>query len=205
MQLLDEIKRFLVSRADLASVILCVAAIGFSISASRTSFGQDGEEASDAKFGEKAEESLPISETEALGRARWLHEAMHGALQVMHRDFFGDGDDGAGGSLTLPSQSLEDVFKEMTRSWKVEVRWLGVNATKDVDHEPADEFERAAAKALKGGDEEYSAVEQDQFRFVGAITLHNQCLKCHVPNRTTLEERVAGLALSFPMGVPSEN
>lgn len=205
MQLLGVLKRFLVSRANPVSAILCVVAIGFSFTASRISFGQDGEESSDAKFGEKAEESLPASETEALGRASWLHETMHGALQVMHRDFFGDGDDAGGGSLSLPSQSLEDVFQEMTRSWKVEIRWLGVDATKDMDHEPADEFERAAAKALKGGDEEYSAVEQGRFRFVGAITLHNQCLKCHVPNRTTIEDRVAGLSLTFPIDVPTEN
>lgn len=204
MQLLDEMKSRLFVRTGLVSAALLVVAAGCFEAASQSAFGQEGQEVSEPKFGEKAGESLPSSESEARGRARWLHEAMHGALQVMHRDFFGDGDDGGGGSLSLPSQSLEDVFQEMARSWNVEIRWLGVNATKDVDHEPVDEFERAAAKALKEGGLEYSAVEGNRFRFVGAITLHNQCLKCHVPNRTTLEDRIAGLALSFPMSIPTE-
>lgn len=151
--------------------------------------------------GQRATESLPADEREALGRARWIHEVMHGALQVMHRDYFGDGNDGDSGFLTLPSQSLEDVFKEMARSWKVEIRWLGVNATKDVDHEPVDDFERNAAAVLSKGGEEFSAIERERFRYVGAIQLQNECLKCHVPNRRSLEDRVAGLAISFPLAV----
>lgn len=152
---------------------------------------------------EKRKASMPTSESEALGRARWMHESMHGALQVMHRDFFGDGDDGGGGSLVLPSQSLEDVFKEMARSWLVEIRWLGVNATLEEDHEPQDKFEEKAVEALKGGAEEFGEMEGDRFRFVGAITLHNQCLKCHVRNRTTMEDRIAGLAISMPVNTTS--
>jgi hypothetical protein len=31
--------------------------------------------------------SLPATIEEARGRARWMHEGFHGALQVMHRDF----------------------------------------------------------------------------------------------------------------------
>lgn len=144
-------------------------------------------------------ESRPSTKEEALGRARWMHEAMHGALQVMHRDFFGDGNDGDSGFLTLPSQSLEDVFEELARSWSVEIRWLGVNATKDIDHEPADEFEQKAADSLSKGAEEYAELEGDRFRYVGAIRLQNECLKCHVPDRRSLEDRVAGLAISMPL------
>ncbi len=138
--------------------------------------------------------NLPASPEEARGRARVLHETIHGALQVMHRDFFGDDEE-----LNLPSQSLEDVFKELARSWNIEIRWLGVNATKDVDHEPQDAFEAAAAKALAAGKPEYEGIERGRFRFVGAIRMQNECLKCHVPNRTTLEDRVAGLAISMPL------
>ena len=153
----------------------------------------------------KPSESWPASEAEAAGRARWLHETIHGALQVMHRDYFGDGDDGA---LSLPSQSLEDVFKEMARSWSVEIRWLGGNATQDEEHDPADAFEKDAVKALIEGKAEYTKREGDKFRYVGAITLHNQCLKCHVPLRKSLENRVAGLAITMPLkssaGVPAK-
>lgn len=143
-----------------------------------------------------AARSFPDSVADARGRARWLHEAMHGALQVMHRDYFGDGDDD---SIFLPSQSLDDVFAEMRRSWNVEMRWLGVNATKGVDHEPQDRFEEEAAKALLEGASEHEMVEGDRYRFVGVIHIRNECLKCHDRNRTNLDEKVAGLAISFPL------
>ncbi len=142
-----------------------------------------------------SEEDFPASEEEARGRARWMHEAIHGALQVMHRDFFGTGED----DLNLPSKSLEDVFQQLTDSWGVELRWLGVNATKDADHEPQDKFEEAAAKAIAAGKLEYYAVERGKFRYVGMVRLKNECLKCHVPNRTSLQDRFAGLALNIPM------
>ena len=75
----------------------------------------------------------------------------------------------------------------------------GVNATKGAGHEPDDDFEKAAAKALAAGKEEYEAVERGKFRFVGAIQIRNECLKCHVPNRTSLEDRVGGLAFTIPL------
>jgi hypothetical protein len=37
----------------------------------------------------------------------------------MHRDFFREDE-----KLTIPSRSLEDVFRELTRSHGVELRWL---------------------------------------------------------------------------------
>ena len=131
---------------------------------------------------EVSEEDFPANADEARGRARWMHEAIHGSLQVMHRDFFGNGED----DLSLPSQSLEDVFQQMTESWGIEMRWLGVNATKDTDHEPQDKFEKDAAKAIAAGESEFFAVERGKFRYVGMIRLQNECLKCHVPHRTTL-------------------
>lgn len=139
-----------------------------------------------------------ISTAEAQSRARLLNETIHGALQVMHRDFFGADED-----LNLPSQSLKDVFKELERQFQVRVSWLGVNATKSADHEPKDAFERQAAKALLKGEPEYSAVEDGIYRHVGAIKIQNECLKCHVPFRTTLEDRVAGLAISIPLAEPA--
>ena len=182
-----------VSLAGVCSLVLILIGSGFLTEA------QEGDAQRTEETRDGATDSLPTNKAEALGRARWLHEMTHGALQVMHRDFFGDGNDGESGFLTLPSQSLEDVFKEMARSWNVEIRWLGVTATKDVDHEPADEFEREAAAALSGGRKEFSAIEDDRFRYVGAIRLQNECLKCHVPNRKSLEDRVAGLAISIPL------
>ncbi|HRQ89399.1 MAG TPA: DUF3365 domain-containing protein [Bacteroidia bacterium] len=146
-----------------------------------------------------AKGDFPSTLEEARGRARWLHEVIHGALQVMHRDFFNEDDAG-----TLPSQSLDDVFKEMFRSHEVEIRWLGVNANRGKDHLPKDRFEEKASEALKSGSTEYEAVEGKRFRFVGMIRLQNECLKCHLPNRKTLEDRMSALAISFPMASPEQ-
>ena len=167
----------------------------FSVTYSPTALG-DGEK--DAE--RSAATNLPATEEEAKSRARWMHEIIHGSLQVIHRDFFGDGDDGRGGRKTLPSQSLEDVFKGMEEIWNVEIRWLGVDeSVKDIDHEPQDEFEEDAAFALEDGAIEYGKMEKNRYRYVGAIVLKNECLKCHVPNRTSLEDRVAGLAIYMPL------
>lgn len=144
---------------------------------------------------EAVPENLPRSIEEARGRARWVHEIIHGALQVMHRDFF----DEDAVERSLPSQSLDDVFAEMSRTYGVQIRWLGGNATKGKDHFPKDEFEEAATAALIAGEPEYEGVENGRYRFVGPIKMQNQCLKCHVRDRKSLEDRVGGLAISFPI------
>jgi len=132
---------------------------------------------------------------EARGRARLLHETLHGALQIMHRDFFRPED-----KTPIPSAALEDVFKVMAETWKVELHWLGVNArVMDAEHEARDDFEKDAVKVLATGAAEHEAVEADRYRFAGSIQLHNACLKCHVPNRTSLEDRFAGLVISMPV------
>lgn len=142
---------------------------------------------------------LPGSHSEARTRARILHETIEGALQVMHRDFFTGDDD-----LNLPSQSLEDVFKELARTWGVKVRWLGVNAkVMDKDHRPQDRFEEMAVEAIDGGEKEYEQVNPDYYRRAGLIKLQNECLKCHVPHRKTLEDRAAALVISMPVRASS--
>lgn len=155
-------------------------------------------------FGLRADEAkeaptdLPRTVEEARARARWMHEIIHGALQVMHRDFF----DEDAVERSLPSQSLDDVFAEMARSHGVAIRWLGGNAVKGKDHYPQDRFEEDAVAALISGKPEHESVEGSKYRFVGAIKMQNQCLKCHVRDRKTLEDRVGGLAISIPMARP---
>lgn len=143
------------------------------------------------------EENLPRTVVEARGRARWVHEIIHGALQVMHRDVF----DEDAVERSLPSQSLDYVFSEMSRTYSVEIRWLGGKATKGKDHFPIDPFEEAAVAALIAGKPEYESVESGRYRFAGPIRMQNQCLKCHVRDRKSLEDRVAGLAISFPLAL----
>lgn len=138
----------------------------------------------------------PQTVAEARERARLLHESFHGALQVVHRDFF-DPDD----RDRIPSATLEDVFEVLASRFGVQLHWLGVNArTMDVEHNPKDQFEEEAVAALADGKKEYEKVENGHYRYAGAIQLHNQCLKCHVPQRTSLEDRTAGLAISMKFG-----
>ncbi len=142
-----------------------------------------------------AKENLPTTVEEARGRARLLHESISGSLQLMHRDYF-DPDD----RDRIPSATLEEMFEAMNESFGVKLRWLGVNArTMDVDHEPQDQFERDAVAVLAKGKDEFERMEGKDYRFAGAIQLHNTCLKCHVPNRRSMEDRTAGLLIRMSL------
>jgi hypothetical protein len=136
-----------------------------------------------------------VSPEEARGRARLLHEVIRGALQIMHRDFF-DPDE----RDRIPSSSLEDMFETVEMEHGVKLKWLGVNAKlMDSDHRAEGEFEKKAVAALSAGALEFDSLDGRAYRFVGAIRLHNACLKCHVPFRDSLETRLAGLSISIPV------
>lgn len=138
---------------------------------------------------------LPTTTAEARGRARMLHETIHGALQVMHRDFFRE-DEG----LTIPSRSLDDVFAALKERTGVTVRWISVDTdAMNVDHTPRGAFEENAVKALISGKAEFESVENGSYRYVSHIRLASQCLKCHVPNRTSTDDRRAGVAITIPL------
>jgi hypothetical protein len=145
--------------------------------------------------GAGAAEHQPATVGEARTRAQVLHETIHGTLQVVHRDFF-DPDQ----RLAIPSRSLEDVFKELARSWQVQIHWLAVSAdAMNVDNNARDDFEKQAVRELAAGKPEFEAVAGGVYRFAGSIRLSSQCLKCHVPHRTSTEDRVAGLVISMPL------
>ena len=177
-------------RPSLVATPVFIGMVGLTISLAPLSTGDETK----TDTSEIDSSHLPVTEEEARGRARMLHETIHGALQVMHRDFFAGEED-----LNLPSQSLEDVFREMARQFQIEIRWLGINATKDVDHEPQDAFEEKVAEAILNGAAEFASVERGRYRHVGAIRIQNECHNCHVPNRTSLEDRFAGLAITIPL------
>lgn len=137
---------------------------------------------------------------EAKLRSRLLHELVHGALQVMHRDFFQEEE-----RSKIPSESLEDVFEEMEKSWGVKLRWLAVDtAAMNVDHRAEDAFERKAVEVIAAGAEFHEMKEAPYYRYAGVIPLGNRCLKCHVPDRTSLEERKAAVVISMPLEITSK-
>jgi hypothetical protein len=132
---------------------------------------------------------------EARLRSRLLHETIHGALQVMHRDFFR-----AEQTRHIPSASLEDVFDELESTWGVRIKWLAVNANiMSVDHRPKTEFDRLAVRAIGEGREMVDASDGGVYRYAGKVVLGNTCLKCHVPDRTSLEDRMAALVITMPL------
>ena len=140
-------------------------------------------------------ENAPATVAEARGRARMLHETLHGSLQVMHRDFFRE-DEG----LKIPSRSLEDVFREMARSYGVRLHWIAVGLkAMSVENEPKTEFEKEAARIISSGKEEYESVAGDEFRFAGKIRLSATCLGCHASRRSRNDDRSAGLVIIMPL------
>jgi len=126
-------------------------------------------------------------------RAKLLHETLHGALLVMHRDFFSEET-----SRVLPSQSLLSVFSELHRSHGVEVRWMTVSGDEmNEDHRPVSEFELEAAKRIKQGADFHELIDADAYRYVGRIRLASECLKCHVSRRRSTEDRASGLIITI--------
>ena len=140
------------------------------------------------------ERPLPAA-AEARARAEILHEALHATLQVVHHAYFRE-DDGT----PIPAATLREVFREMSQRQKVELRWLAVNAqAMNVDHQPRDEFEKNAAKAIASGQDSYELAASGTYRRAGLITLGSECLKCHLPSRTSNKSRAAALVITMPI------
>ncbi|QDT53458.1 hypothetical protein Pan44_14750 [Caulifigura coniformis] len=142
----------------------------------------------------KAPEKQPPSLAEARARAQLLHETLHSTLHVVHRDFYRE-DDG----LPIPAASMTRVFRHLEEEQGVVLRWLAVDGeAMNVDHKARDDFERAAVKAIQADQKPFESREGGVYRRAAAITLRSECLKCHVPNRKSLEDRFAGLIISMP-------
>lgn len=136
---------------------------------------------------------------EARQRARLLHETVHDTLQIVHAQYF---EDNAG--QILPAASLKNVFQAVEENNGVKLRWLVVEGrAMNIDHNPKDDFEKEAAKALTSGQGEYERFANGVYRYAGPITLRAECLKCHMPNRSSNKERTAGLLITMPVGKPS--
>jgi hypothetical protein len=142
------------------------------------------------------EAAPPPSVAEARQRARLLHGTLHDTLQVVHARYFRE-DEG----LVIPAASLKDVFAEIEARDGIKLRWLVVDGrAMNIDHDPKDEFEKQAARALAAGEAEHEAIADGSYRFAGPITLKAECLKCHLPSRSSNKSRTAGLLISIPVG-----
>lgn len=141
-----------------------------------------------------APEPLPTVD-EARGRARLLHGTIHDTLQIVHARYYRE-DEG----LAIPAAALERVFLALAERHDVEIRWLAVDAqVMNIDHKPRDEFEERAVKALGAGEDEFDLAQEGVYRYAGPITLGSECLKCHLPSRSSNASRRAGLVVSMPV------
>lgn len=131
----------------------------------------------------------------AKNEATTLHEMVHSSLHLMHHRFYKE-DEG----LPLPAVVLKEAFAEVEKERQVQLRWLAIEGdAMNVDHKPRTEFERNAAQAIRDRKGFYEQVEEGVYRRAAAIEMTNHCLKCHVPDRKSLETRLAGLVITVPL------
>jgi hypothetical protein len=165
------------------------------LGANATPPGNSSDVSNDKRNAESHAAPLPSVE-EARGRARLLHETIQAMLQVVHHEYYREDE-----TLPIPARTFQKVFRELADKQKVDIRWLAVTGqAMNQDHAPQNEFEKQAVSALASGTKEYELAENGAYRYVGVITLTAECLKCHVPNRTNLKNRAAGLVIAMPIG-----
>ncbi|TXT27800.1 MAG: signal peptide protein [Planctomycetota bacterium] len=141
--------------------------------------------------------NLPSVE-EARGRAKLLHETIRATLKVVHHEYYREDQ-----KLPIPARTLKSVFRDLASNQQVNLRWLAVNAqAMSVEHNPQDEFERNAVNELASGKATYDLAKNGVYRYAGTITLTSECLKCHLPNRTSTKDRAAGLLVTMPIAKP---
>lgn len=187
-----------------AFLIIVIAIVGVMIDPLMPRMGRAVAEETTPQAGElqksHAVDRNPLTVDEARGRARLLHESFHATLHFVHEEYYRPDQ-----RLTIPATTLDRVFKELEKRRNVKLHWLAVNAqAMNVDHIPEDEFEKASVAALTAGKEEFESVEEGHFRFAGAIQLSSDCLKCHLPNRTSTKSKLAALVISMPLNEPAK-
>jgi hypothetical protein len=129
-------------------------------------------------------------------RAKVLHEVLHSTLKVIHRRYFHED------RAVIPARAMEDIFDDMKHEGHFEARWIAVNLrAMGIDHEPADEFEKQAAEALKEGKSEYEVVDHQTYRRVAPIPLQNGCIGCHEGGLRSSgsKGKLAALVITIPL------
>lgn len=143
-----------------------------------------------------AVDELRVPLAAARERAELMHRIYEATLHVMHERYFHDV------RAMVPARALEDVFSELARQSRVEAKWISVNTrAMSLNHEPQTEFEKAAAKEIAAGNDEFERVENGYYRRAGAIPLASGCVNCHTGffNAPPKTPRFAGLVISVPV------
>jgi len=145
---------------------------------------------------QEASATIPGATTQQARRqAEILHTSIHSTLQVVHNRYYRE-DEG----LPIPAAIMGEVFKELETGEKVKLRWLAVEGlAMNTDHLPQDSFETEAVKSLKSGKPFHEQSEDGLYLRAAPITLSSHCLKCHMPDRKSTNDRKAGLIIAIPV------
>ncbi|MDA1231417.1 MAG: DUF3365 domain-containing protein [Planctomycetota bacterium] len=152
------------------------------------------DESSPAETGGGISTAIPRnSVAQARRQAEIQHTSIHATLQAVHDRYYRE-DEG----LPIPASIMGDVFKGIEARDHIKLRWLAVEGqAMNTDHQPQDAFETEAVKSLKSGKPFYEQSENGLYRRAAPITLSNHCLKCHMPDRKSTRDRVAGLTIAI--------
>ena len=142
-------------------------------------------------------EPSPVMTTdEARRQAKILHSTIHSTLRVVHDRYYREDE-----ALPIPAAAMGEIFKDIESIEHVKLRWLAVDGqAMNTDHVAGDAFETEAVKALKSGKLSHEEATDRIYRRAAPITLSNHCLKCHMPDRKSTNDRTAGLIISIPIG-----
>lgn len=143
-----------------------------------------------------AESAAVVSLSTARDRARVMHRIYSSTLDVLHDHYFHVN------KAVLPARAMEDIFTDIEVKSGTKTRWIAVNAkAMSVDHEPADDFEKEAARRIAAGEKEVEQTGPDVYRYAGAIPLQENCIQCHMGTLTNppKKPRFAGLVISIPV------
>jgi Protein of unknown function (DUF3365) len=173
-----------------AAIVLCFA-VGLSAVSPVVATGEPNEN-------KKAAVGQPegVTVAEARERTKLMHNIYAATLDAMHHHFF------RRDRSVLPARAMEDVFAEMDKQSNIKAGWISVNTkAMSVHHEPKNEFEKNAAKAIAAGKGEFELVENRFYHRAAAIPLGNECISCHTGffSKTPQTQRFAGLVISVPI------
>jgi hypothetical protein len=141
------------------------------------------------------EQPAATNVSQARRQAEILHSTLHSSLRVIHDRYYREDE-----ALPIPAAILGEVFNDVEAEQHVKLRWLAVEGlAMNSDHKPADEFERQAAEQLKAGKRSHEIAADGLYRRAAPITLSGHCLKCHMPDRRSTRDRVAGLIIAIPV------
>ncbi|MCA9146884.1 MAG: DUF3365 domain-containing protein [Planctomycetales bacterium] len=144
----------------------------------------------------EANERAGLSLEDARDRAQVMHDVYAATLDVLHHRYFHRD------RAIIPARAMQDIFDELERQSKTEARWISASMKPmSVDHEPASDFEKRAAKEIAAGTEQLEVVEDGYYRRAGAILLSDGCVGCHGGffKPQSKKPKFAGLVISVPI------